>query len=115
MRVLRPRGWIYTASFYTQQDLSGRICPWCIADGGGGAERFNGEFADAYSLDGVSWEVLQEVTRRTPSFHACQDPRWLVHCQARASQDTPAARTRRCAGPDARAVVGGPGAAGQKA
>ncbi|MFB6706007.1 CbrC family protein [Streptomyces sp. NPDC056333] len=54
----QARGWIYTASFYTQQDVPGRICPWCIADGGA-AERFNGEFADAYSLDGVSWEVLK--------------------------------------------------------
>ncbi|MCX4429025.1 CbrC family protein [Streptomyces mirabilis] len=51
-----------------------------MADGGA-AERFNGEFVDAYGLDGVSWEVLQEVTRRTPSFHSWQDPRRLVHRQ----------------------------------
>ncbi|KFG72093.1 CbrC family protein [Streptomyces mutabilis] len=32
-------------------------------------------------FDGVSEGVLHEVTRRTPGFHAWQDPHWLVHCQ----------------------------------
>ncbi|MEV0241999.1 CbrC family protein [Streptomyces sp. NPDC050674] len=76
----RDRGWIYTATFYTAQDVSGRFCPWCIADGSAAA-RFTGEFADACGLGGVSEDVLHEVTRRTPGFHAWQDPRWLVHCQ----------------------------------
>ncbi|MDG4859638.1 CbrC family protein [Streptomyces sp. T-3] len=80
VRCGQARGWIYTASFYTALDVRGRICPWCIADGSA-AEEFDGEFVDAYGLDGVSFEVLQEVTRRTPSFHAWQDPRWLVHCR----------------------------------
>ncbi|MFJ6572104.1 CbrC family protein [Streptomyces sp. NPDC091292] len=31
-------------------------------------------------MDGVSDEALERVTRRTPGFHAWQDPRWLVHC-----------------------------------
>ncbi|MGW2035234.1 CbrC family protein [Streptomyces sp. NPDC001811] len=75
----QSRGWIYTLSLYTEQDVPGRICPWCIADGTA-AERFDGEFVDAYGLDGVSWEVLLEVTRRTPAFAAWQAPRWLVHC-----------------------------------
>ncbi|WP_404953042.1 CbrC family protein [Streptomyces sp. 147326] len=48
---------------------------------GRAAERFAGEFTDSYGLDGVSEDVLHEVTRRTPGFHAWQDPRWLVHCQ----------------------------------
>ncbi|WNO69467.1 CbrC family protein [Streptomyces sp. AM2-3-1] len=96
----QARGWIYTASFYTQQDVPGRICPWCIADNGA-AERFNGEFADAYSLDGVSWEVLQEVTRRTPSFHAWQDPRWLVHCQDAAAYVGKVGYTKLAAHPEA--------------
>ncbi|AQS66886.1 CbrC family protein [Streptomyces pactum] len=76
----RDRGWIYTATFYSAQDVSGRFCPWCIADGSA-AERFAGEFTDSYGLDGVSEDVLHEVTRRTPGFHAWQDPHWLVHCQ----------------------------------
>ncbi|WP_394425433.1 CbrC family protein [Streptomyces sp. SGAir0957] len=75
----RTTGWIYTATFYTAHEVSGSFCPWCIADGSA-AERFAGEFTDSYGLDGVSEEILHEVTRRTPGFHAWQDPRWLVHC-----------------------------------
>ncbi|WP_416530795.1 CbrC family protein [Streptomyces coelicoflavus] len=75
----RSTGWIYTATFYSAQEVSGRFCPWCIADGSA-AQRFAGEFTDSYGLDGVSDEVLHEVTRRTPGFHAWQDPHWLVHC-----------------------------------
>jgi uncharacterized protein CbrC (UPF0167 family) len=45
------------------------------------AERFAGEFSDLYGLDGVTEDVLHEVTRRTPGFHAWQDPHWRVHCQ----------------------------------
>ncbi|MEU8874093.1 CbrC family protein [Streptomyces javensis] len=76
----RSTGWIYTASFYTAHEVDGPFCPWCIADGSA-AERFEGEFADSYGLDGVSDEVLYEVTRRTPGFRAWQDPHWLVHCR----------------------------------
>ncbi|MEU6091780.1 CbrC family protein [Streptomyces sp. NPDC047085] len=78
-RCNRATGWIYTATFYTAQEVSGRFCPWCIADGTA-AEQFAGEFADSYGLGGVSEETLHEVTRRTPGFHAWQDPHWLVHC-----------------------------------
>ncbi|MFI9723856.1 CbrC family protein [Streptomyces sp. NPDC052396] len=76
----RSTGWINTASFYTTQEVGGRFCPWCIADGSA-AERFAGEFSDTYGLDGVSEETVREVTRHTPGFHAWQDPHWLVHCQ----------------------------------
>lgn len=76
----RSTGWIYTATFYSAHEVSGRFCPWCIANGSA-ADRFAGEFTDSYGLDGVSDDVLHEVTRRTPGFHAWQDPHWLVHCQ----------------------------------
>lgn len=76
----RDTGWIYTAGFYSAEEVSGRFCPWCIADGSAAA-RFAGEFCDSYGLAGVGEDVLHEVTRRTPGFHAWQDPRWLVHCQ----------------------------------
>lgn len=80
----RATGWIYTASFYTAQEVSGRFCPWCVADGSA-AERFAGEFIDSCGLDGVSEETVHEVTRRTPGFHAWQDPHWLVHCHEAAA------------------------------
>lgn len=76
----RDRGWIYTATFYSAREIDGRFCPWCIADGSA-AERFGGEFVDSFGLDGVSDDVVHEVTRRTPGFRAWQDPHWLVHCQ----------------------------------
>ncbi|MFE7531984.1 CbrC family protein [Kitasatospora sp. NPDC057542] len=75
----RATGWTYTATFYTAQDVTGRFCPWCIADGSA-AERFEGDFTDSFGLDGVDAETLEQVTRRTPGFHAWQDPHWLVHC-----------------------------------
>ena len=49
----RATGWIYTATFYTAEDVSGRFCPWCIADGSA-AGRFAGEFMDSYGLAGVT-------------------------------------------------------------
>ncbi|GAA1287902.1 CbrC family protein [Streptomyces javensis] len=73
-------GWIYTATFYTAYEVNGRFCPWCIADGSA-AERFAGEFTDSYGLDGVSEDVLHEVTRCTLGFDAWQDPHWFVHCK----------------------------------
>lgn len=75
----QPQGWIYTAGFYTAHDVVGPFCPWCIADGAA-AMRFDGEFIDSYGLTAVSDTVLHEVTRRTPGFHAWQDPHWLTHC-----------------------------------
>ncbi|MEV4031479.1 CbrC family protein [Streptomyces umbrinus] len=75
----RSTGWIYTATFYTAQEVDGSFCPWCIADGSA-AQRFEGDFIDAYGLGAVSDETLEEVAHRTPGFHAWQDPHWLVHC-----------------------------------
>ncbi|MFJ3633187.1 CbrC family protein [Streptomyces sp. NPDC090112] len=80
----RDRGWIYTATFYTASEVGARFCPWCIADGSA-AERFSGEFADSAGLEAVSADVLHEVTRRTPGFHAWQHPHWLVHCRTAAA------------------------------
>ncbi|MET7543025.1 CbrC family protein [Streptomyces sp. NPDC005349] len=100
VRCGQAKGWIYTASFYSEHTVRGRICPWCIADGSA-AEQFNGEFVDAYGLNGVSWEVLLEVTRRTPSFHAWQDARWLVHCQDAAAFIAEVGYTELAAHPEA--------------
>ncbi|MET8030770.1 CbrC family protein [Streptomyces avermitilis] len=69
----RSTGWIYTAAFYTAKDVAGSVCPWCIADGSA-AERFDAEFTDAYGLDGVPWEILREVTHRTPRLPCLAGP-----------------------------------------
>ncbi|GAB3949320.1 CbrC family protein [Streptomyces sparsus] len=96
----RDTGWIYTAAFYTAQAVSGRFCPWCIADGSA-AERFAGEFAVSYGLEDVSEETLREVTRRTPGFHAWQDPHWLVHCHDAAAFISEVGYTELAARPEA--------------
>ncbi|MER7896468.1 CbrC family protein [Streptomyces sp. NPDC096046] len=69
-----------TASCWRPQTPALDQINWCISDGSA-AERFAGDFTHSYGLDGVSEDVLHEVTRRTPGFHAWQDPHWLVHCQ----------------------------------
>lgn len=96
----RDTGWVYTGPFYSAEDVSGRFCPWCIADGRA-AERFAGDFADSYGLAGVSEDVLHEVTRRTPGFHAWQDPHWLVHCQDAAAFLGEVGHTELAAHPEA--------------
>ncbi|MEU8541762.1 CbrC family protein [Streptomyces sp. NPDC048717] len=96
----RRTGWIYGAVFYSAQDVSGRFCPWCIADGSA-AERFAGEFVDTYGLDGVDEENVREVTRRTPGFSAWQDPHWLVHCGDAAAFVGEADHTRLASHPEA--------------
>ncbi|MFK0013495.1 CbrC family protein [Streptomyces sp. NPDC091027] len=60
-----------------------------------------GEFPDTTGLDGVSKDVLQEATRRTPGFHARQHPRWLVHCRTAAALVSEVGYTELAARPDA--------------
>ncbi|MEU9879253.1 CbrC family protein [Streptomyces phaeochromogenes] len=62
----RSTGWIYTATFYTAQEVDGNFCPWCIADGSA-AERFEGDFIDAYGLDGISDETCRFALRMSLS------------------------------------------------
>ncbi len=71
-----------------------------VADGSA-AERFEDEFIDAYGLDGIGEETLQQVTRRTPGFHAWQDPHWLVHCNDAAAFIGEAGYTELAARPEA--------------
>ncbi|MFJ8908585.1 CbrC family protein [Streptomyces sp. NPDC102351] len=99
-RCHRRTGWIYTATFYTAQDVSGDFCPWCIADGSA-AEQFDGDFSDTYGLDGVGMETVREVTRRTPGFRSWQDPHWLVHCDDAAAFLGEAGPTELARYPDA--------------
>lgn len=78
MRVLRagPRLQLQRTG-YAVDDLRGRLCPWCIADGNA-AERFDADFTDV--LDDVPPDVLHVVARRTPGFTGWQQERWLFHC-----------------------------------
>ncbi|WP_370424097.1 CbrC family protein (plasmid) [Streptomyces sp. QH1-20] len=76
----KERGYIYRGPVYAAEELTGRLCPWCIADGSV-AERFDAHFTAGTCLgDDVSLEVLEAVDRHTPGFAAWQEPQWLFHC-----------------------------------
>lgn len=80
----------YTGLFYSIEEPE-FICPWCIHDGSA-AEKYDGEFNDYASIEGISpdpaepdtitipQEFLNEVTKKTPGYHSWQQGVWLVHC-----------------------------------
>lgn len=78
----RIRGYIYVGPAYSEKFhyLSGSICPWCIADGSA-AERFGARFTDTGLMEDVGEEALQEISTRTPGFHAWQQEEWLTCCE----------------------------------
>jgi uncharacterized protein len=75
------RGYIYTGPVYAIEDLTEGICPWCIADGSA-AEKFSATFADGDPLAGVglSDEIIEEVTHRTPGYTSWQQEIWPACC-----------------------------------
>lgn len=77
----RPRGHVYTGSPYAEEDLTGRVCPWCIFDGSA-ARRFDAAFTDSHELvtAGIAAFIIDEVVHRTPGFTSWQAERWLCHC-----------------------------------
>jgi uncharacterized protein CbrC (UPF0167 family) len=77
----QARGFIYAASVYARDRLRDSICPWCIADGSA-ARKFEAMFSDDHPLvkAGVSDQVIEEVTRRTPGFNSWQQETWLSCC-----------------------------------
>ena len=77
----RIRGYVYTGPAYSEKFhyLSGCLCPWCVADGSA-AKRFQAEFTDAGTVEGVSDSVLTELATRTPGFTAWQQEQWLTCC-----------------------------------
>ncbi|MGE7957109.1 CbrC family protein [Pseudomonas sp. NPDC089530] len=78
----QARGYIYTASTYTRQDLpDDSLCPWCIADGSA-AKRYELSFSDDYPLlhHGIDEAIIAEVCERTPGYASWQQERWLSCC-----------------------------------
>ncbi len=82
----------YNSSLYCV-DNPEYICPFCIANGKA-SEKYNGEFNDCYSIEGIPFdpekeiqelsdipkEMLEEISKRTPSYHSWQQEVWLIHC-----------------------------------
>ncbi len=75
----KTRGYIYVAGVYAIDDLSGLICPWCIASGDAW-EKFEATFADMDFQAVVSDEIHNEVVARTPGYESWQGAQWLSHC-----------------------------------
>ncbi|MCW2941736.1 MAG: hypothetical protein JWN00_4721 [Actinomycetia bacterium] len=77
---LRQRGYIYSGPVFAVEELTGPLCPWCVADGTA-ADRFEADFSDAYLAPaGIGTEVVSTITNRTPGFSGWQQERWLFHC-----------------------------------
>ena len=80
----------YTGSFYSLETPA-YICPWCIQNGAAGTQ-YDGEFNDYAGIDGVSAnpaetrengltrEMLVEVSQKTPGYISWQQEVWLSHC-----------------------------------
>jgi uncharacterized protein CbrC (UPF0167 family) len=81
----QARGYAYTGPVYTRQNLAGKLCPWCIADGTA-HQRFGATFTDDDGVGGYGdWDpvpdaVVKEVCTRTPGFSGWQQERWWTHC-----------------------------------
>jgi uncharacterized protein CbrC (UPF0167 family) len=66
---------------YAVEELVESLCPWCVADGSA-AKRFDADYTDVLDVpDGVSAEVIEQVTKRTPGFSGWQQEHWMFHCE----------------------------------
>lgn len=76
----QARGYVYDLNPYCEEDVI-NICPWCIADGSA-ARKFDAEFVDPSPLvaAGLSEEIIDEVTHRTPGFETWQPEIWMACC-----------------------------------
>ena len=76
----RARGYTYAGPVYTEGELDGPLCPWCIADGSA-AKKFDADFIDLWSEAGaLPGPVFDELAHRTPGYHSWQQGSWLFHC-----------------------------------
>jgi uncharacterized protein len=77
----QARGYIYFGPVYGERDdLDNCICPWCIADGRAAAA--GATFVDSRPLEsaGLSIEIQEKVSLRTPGYVSWQQESWLSHC-----------------------------------
>jgi uncharacterized protein len=74
-------GYIYRGPVFAVEDLDGKLCPWCIADGTA-AEKFSARFVDSDGLLSANMprEVIDHVAKRTPGYVCWQSQQWQAHC-----------------------------------
>jgi uncharacterized protein CbrC (UPF0167 family) len=74
------RGYIYTGSVYSSDDLDDSLCPWCIADVSAHA-KFDATFVDTEAFaDGIPESVIDEISERTPGYSSWQSEHWPACC-----------------------------------
>src|SRR5262245_5821440 len=86
----QARGYLYEGPVYSEDELDGKLCPWCIADGSA-HEKFDATFFDAASIDDETPEAaIEEISERTPGFATWQSGHWPCCCDDAAAFITPA-------------------------
>ena len=84
------RGHIYAGPVYSEEDLDGVICPWCIADGSA-QKIFDASFVDIEAFsDDTPESTMDEISRRTPGYNAWQSEQWPNCCGDATAFLTPA-------------------------
>jgi uncharacterized protein CbrC (UPF0167 family) len=74
------RGYIYTGSVYSSDDLDDSLCPWCIADGSAHA-KLDATFVDTEAFaEGIPESVIDEISERTPGYSSWQSEHWPACC-----------------------------------
>jgi hypothetical protein len=65
---------------YCEDDLSDRLCPWCIADGSA-FDRYGATFVDSEAFDADASEaIVSVIMERTPGFNSWNNERWPSCC-----------------------------------
>lgn len=74
------RGFVYCTTPYGEKEIE-FVCPWCIADGRANSE-LGVSFSDSYPLSqaGISKEIIDEVSLRTPGYVSWQQESWIACC-----------------------------------
>ena len=74
------RGYIYAGPTYAEDDLENALCPWCIADGSA-HKKFDVLFVDTEAFaEGTPAAAVEEISQRTPGYHAWQMEHWPACC-----------------------------------
>ena len=74
------RGYVYCTVPYGENEIE-FVCPWCIADGTAN-KKLGAQFSDSHPLAqaGISQEIIDEVTLRTPGYISWQQECWMYCC-----------------------------------
>jgi uncharacterized protein CbrC (UPF0167 family) len=76
----QPRAFVYDGPVYSEEELDGVLCPWCVADGSA-HEKFDATFVDSEAIaDGMSDAARDEIEFRTPGFSTWQSEHWPACC-----------------------------------